>query len=240
MLSRQELVYMAKICEQAERYDDMLNYIRQVAFMEQELSTEERNLFTFAYYYCVGSRKTQMRQLCHLENKVTQKVNTNPQFSAIIVLKKRILNELNDFCNEFLILIENQLLKLHQQTELYFQYQFFKCRYLKHKVDYLQDEQERDIAINIALLQFEQIYEQVIAQLLPTNVRRLQMVLDFSVFLHEILEDNKKACEICDEALIQARKEIDKELNQQEKVQIEQVLNLIEQTRNLVMEDMKE
>eukprot|EP00923_Selenidium_pygospionis_P019606 GHVN01034239.1.p1 GENE.GHVN01034239.1~~GHVN01034239.1.p1 ORF type:complete len:126 (+),score=9.98 GHVN01034239.1:16-393(+) len=39
-----EIVYKAKLAEQAERYDEMAEYMKDVAKMGEELSVEERNL----------------------------------------------------------------------------------------------------------------------------------------------------------------------------------------------------
>ena len=57
-LSREELIYMAKIAEQTERFEDMLDYMKKVVHIEQDLSVEERNLLSVAYKNSVGSRRT--------------------------------------------------------------------------------------------------------------------------------------------------------------------------------------
>ena len=48
-MERDDLVFMAKVAEQSERYDDMVNFMKQVAEMEQGLTVEERNLLSVAY-----------------------------------------------------------------------------------------------------------------------------------------------------------------------------------------------
>jgi len=48
-LSRDESVYMAKLAEQAERYEDMVNHMKNVAAGDSELSLDERNLLSVAY-----------------------------------------------------------------------------------------------------------------------------------------------------------------------------------------------
>lgn len=44
--SKDELIYMAQICEQTERYDDILAYMRKVLDMNADLSVEDRNLLS--------------------------------------------------------------------------------------------------------------------------------------------------------------------------------------------------
>lgn len=68
-LKRDELIYMAKISEQTERFEDMLDYIKQVVKQNPELSIEERNLLSVAYKNSVGSRRTAWRALSSIEQR---------------------------------------------------------------------------------------------------------------------------------------------------------------------------
>ena len=43
MADREDRVYMAKLAEQAERYDEMLESMKSVAEHDTELTVEERN-----------------------------------------------------------------------------------------------------------------------------------------------------------------------------------------------------
>ncbi len=56
-LSRDELIYMSRIAEQTERFEDMLNYMKQVVNTGNELNVEERNLLSVAYKNSVGTRR---------------------------------------------------------------------------------------------------------------------------------------------------------------------------------------
>ena len=49
MSSKDYNVYMAKLAEQAERYDEMADYMKVVSSCDEELSVEERNLLSVAY-----------------------------------------------------------------------------------------------------------------------------------------------------------------------------------------------
>lgn len=48
-IDRDSMVYMAKLAEQAERFDEMVDHMKAVAKQTQELSVEERNLLSVAY-----------------------------------------------------------------------------------------------------------------------------------------------------------------------------------------------
>jgi len=61
--SREESVYMAKLAEQAERYEEMVEYMEKVAKTVdvEELIVEERNLLSVAYKNVIGARMASWR-----------------------------------------------------------------------------------------------------------------------------------------------------------------------------------
>ena len=63
-MSSEDNVYMAKLAEQAERYEEMVEYMKVVATScvnSQDLSLEERNLLSVAYKNVVGARRASLR-----------------------------------------------------------------------------------------------------------------------------------------------------------------------------------
>lgn len=62
---------MAKLAEQAERYEEMVEYMKKVAQGKQEemLSLEERNLLSVAYKNVVGARRASLRIITSIESK---------------------------------------------------------------------------------------------------------------------------------------------------------------------------
>jgi 14-3-3 protein epsilon len=60
-LSREELIYMSRIAEQTERFEDMLQYMKKVVLLGGELNVEERNLLSVAYKNSVGTRRYGLR-----------------------------------------------------------------------------------------------------------------------------------------------------------------------------------
>lgn len=68
---------MAKLAEQAERYDEMTAEMQKVAKMvhDQELSVEERNLLSVAYKNVIGARRASWRIISSIEQKEESKGN---------------------------------------------------------------------------------------------------------------------------------------------------------------------
>ena len=60
---------MAKLAEQAERYDEMLESMKSVASYDNELTVEERNLLSVAYKNVIGARRASWRIISAYEAK---------------------------------------------------------------------------------------------------------------------------------------------------------------------------
>ncbi len=69
MADREDRVFMAKLAEQAERYDEMLESMKAVATYDTELTVEERNLLSVAYKNVIGARRASWRIVSSIEQK---------------------------------------------------------------------------------------------------------------------------------------------------------------------------
>jgi len=67
--SREDSVYLAKLAEQAERYEEMVENMKRVASSDQELTVEERNLLSVAYKKVIGARRASWRIVSSLSRR---------------------------------------------------------------------------------------------------------------------------------------------------------------------------
>merc|ERR1719240_282845 len=124
-------VYMAKLAEQAERYDEMVEYMKAVANKATaDLSLEERNLLSVAYKNVVGARRASLRIIGSIEAKEQEK--GSEKISLIRHYKSKVEEELNTICNDILHLLDNHLIKKADGDEP----KDPKVFYLKMKADY--------------------------------------------------------------------------------------------------------
>merc|ERR1712203_986578 len=104
MGDRAKNVYFAKLAEQAERYDEMADYMELVGKSDTELSVEERNLLSVAYKNAVGSRRAAWRIISSVEQKETSKGNTeNAGWGK--EYRAQVEKELEKFCQNILDLM---------------------------------------------------------------------------------------------------------------------------------------
>merc|ERR1739838_1283740 len=101
--------YFAKMGEQAERYDEMADYMEKVGNAGTELSVEERNLLSVAYKNAVGSRRAAWRIITSVESKEKTKGNEdNAKYAKEYCTK--VEAELDKICNTILGLLDGNLI----------------------------------------------------------------------------------------------------------------------------------
>lgn len=96
------MVQKAKLAEQAERYDDMADAMKEVTEIGQELSNEERNLLSVAYKNVVGARRSSWRVISSIEQK-TEGNDRKQQMSKDY--REKVETELRRICKTVLVSI---------------------------------------------------------------------------------------------------------------------------------------
>merc|ERR1712223_985709 len=69
MSDKAECVARARLAEQAERYDDMAEFMKCATEYGSDLTNEERNLLGVAYKNVVGARRSSWRVISSIEQK---------------------------------------------------------------------------------------------------------------------------------------------------------------------------
>ena len=108
--SKKELLYLARLAEQCERYDEMVAYATDFAkASNKELSLEKRNILSVAFKNVVGTRRAAWRVLSSIEKKENNKGNTQ-NVEKVKQYKGMIEEELTGVCQDILVLLEQFLI----------------------------------------------------------------------------------------------------------------------------------
>jgi len=205
--SREDFIYLAKLAEQAERYQDMVDAMKKIAVMDVELTVEERNLLSIGYKNIAGARRASWRVLNAIEEKETAKGNQN-HLSAIKELRQKVEKELTDICNDVLTLVDKHLIPSAQSAESKVFFYKLKGDYHRYVAEY-ENTSARQGAAQEALKAYTQAYDVASAELATTHPIRLGLALNFSVFYYEILQQADKACTLAKEAFDSALQGLD-------------------------------
>ncbi|KAM5577097.1 14-3-3-like protein G-BOX factor 14 kappa [Rosa sericea] len=210
-LSREQYVYMAKLAEQAERYEEMVSFMEKLVVASTaagtELTVEERNLLSVAYKNVIGSLRAAWRIVSSIEQK--EEGRRNEEHVALVKqYRSKVETELSAICAGILDLLKSHLVPSATAGES-------KVFYLKMKGDYhrylaeFKNGDERKTAAEDTMLAYKAAQDIALADLAPTHPIRLGLALNFSVFYYEILNSSEKACSMAKQAFEEAIAELD-------------------------------
>ncbi|KIX07658.1 uncharacterized protein Z518_02311 [Rhinocladiella mackenziei CBS 650.93] len=203
----EESVYLAKLAEQAERYEEMVENMKVVASADQELSVEERNLLSVAYKNVIGARRASWRIVTSIEQKEESKGN-EAQVKLIKEYRQTIENELGRICEDILDVLDKHLIAHAQTGESKVFYHKMKGDYHRYLAEFAVAEKRKESA-DKSLEAYKAATEVAQTDLPPTHPIRLGLALNFSVFYYEILNSPDQACHLAKQAFDDAIAELD-------------------------------
>jgi len=207
MGEREDNVYLAKLAEQAERYDEMVEAMKKVAALNVELTVEERNLLSVAYKNVIGARRAAWRIIASIEQKEKSKGNEK-NVDKIKSYAAKIDRELNDIVSDVMNVIDKHLIPHATGEESKVFYYKMKGDYYRYKAEFTAEEARKEAAQK-SLEGYTEALKIAQEHLPTTNPIRLGLALNFSVFYYEILNEQNKACELAKQAFDDAIAKLD-------------------------------
>jgi 14-3-3 protein epsilon len=205
--TRDDDVYQAKLAEQAERYEEMVESMKRVGKMDQELTVEERNLLSVAYKNLIGARRASWRIITNIESKEENKPG-NSKTALTKKYRSQVEKELRDICQDILDLLDKHLLPNAASGESKVFYLNMKGDYHRYKAEFATQEDRKEAAEN-SLVAYTKANDIAQNELPPTHPIRLGLALNFSVFYYEILNTPERACRLAKQAFDDAIAELD-------------------------------
>ncbi|CAL0323590.1 unnamed protein product [Lupinus luteus] len=204
---RETFVYIAKIAEQAERYEEMVDSMKKVANLDVELTVEERNLLSVSYKNVIGARRASWRILSSIEQKEETKGN-EVNVKRIKEYRNKVEAELSNICNDVMRVIDEHLIPSATAGESTVFYYKMKGDYYRYLAEF-KSGNERKEAGDQSKIAYESATTAAEAELPPTHPIRLGLALNFSVFYYEILNSPERACHLAKQAFDEAISELD-------------------------------
>jgi 14-3-3 protein epsilon len=200
----EEKIFMARVAEQAERFDDMVDFLRPILRDKGgDFSVEERNLLSVGFKNLIGGKRTAIRTISAIEQ--------NPKYSkfggSLGQYKKRIEGELQKDCQNIINMIKQDAMKALADPE-------GKAFFLKMVGDYyryMAESAQGEVLTQAreGALEHYKLADTAGKDLQACNPIKLGLALNFSVFYYEVMQDNKKACALAETALQDAMNKID-------------------------------
>jgi hypothetical protein len=203
--SRPQLLHLARTAEQAERYEDMCQFMKALIEKSEpkKLDVEERNLFSVAYKFVIGTHRSSLRSL-----EGDSEGKDSPD-ALVTEYKKQVEMDLIRVCNEALDLLTDLIAEADKDENKNSEDRIF---YLKMAADYyryLAESVKSDASYKDKTVEYYLKAQAVMDNLAATHPTRLGLILNFSVCYYEILGEKQKACDLAKTAFDQAIAQLD-------------------------------
>ena len=228
-MSTEENIFLARVAEQAERFEDMVDYLAAVLDTKGgEVTADERNLLSVAFKNLISSKRAACRTIAAIEQ--------NPKYSkfsdALAKYKDTIESQLTADCEKVVKMIQDKVLAKECDGEA-------KAFFVKMVGDYY-----RYIAENVKEAKLEEVKQKALQAydeanaitLPPCNPIKLGLALNFSVFHYEVMKNHKAACDLADKALQEALDKID-ELEEDDFRDAKSIIELLKENLTLWKEE---
>ncbi|KAL3581893.1 hypothetical protein D5086_016225 [Populus alba] len=176
---RETRVYMAKLAEQAERYDGTsisrsftVSCGQGILFLKEESKGNDGNVKLIKGY------------------------------------RQKVEEELSKICNDILSIIDDHLVPSSASGEATVFYYKMKGDYYRYLAEFKADQERKDAA-DQSLKGYEAASATASTDLPSTHPIRLGLALNFSVFYYEIMNSPERACHLAKQAFDEAIAELD-------------------------------
>jgi 14-3-3 protein epsilon len=184
-------IFMARVADQAERYEDMVNFLKEIMNESSEdLNVDVRNLLSVGFKNLIGSRRAAWRTVSAIEqNKKYEQYSSN-----CAEYKAKIETELAEQCESIIKAVNDYSVPKAESGES-------KTFYLKMIGDYYRYIAEcvkgdKLAEVTEKALEYYDLATEAAKELATYNSTRLGLALNFSVFYYELKNDSKRACEL--------------------------------------------
>jgi 14-3-3 protein epsilon len=225
----EELIFLARVAEQAERFEDMVDFLEKVLREKgASVTSDERNLLSVAFKNLISSKRAACRTITAIEQ--------NPKYAKfsedLAKYKQEIETKLTADCQRIVDMIQKEVLSKSCDGE-------GKAFFVKMVGDYY-----RYISENAKGAQLEAVKQKALKayeeanqiSLPPCNPIKLGLALNFSVFHYEVMKNHKAACELADRALQSALDKID-ELEEDDFRDAKSIIELLKENLTLWKEE---
>jgi 14-3-3 protein epsilon len=205
--SHDELVYRAKLAEQAERDDDMAAHMASVCKSGNELSIVERDMLHVAYKNAVGSR----REAWHIITSEELKEKSEGHDEHVAWAREyrtKVEGEVQMICNTALGIVDQCLIPKSTGESKAF-YLMMKADYYRYIAEFTTGEAKAKAASRAENAYVVAAAAAAAEDVAVTHPIRLTLALNHSILLHEMQSKPEEAYKVASTAFEDANAEWD-------------------------------
>ena len=186
-------LYLARICHLSGLHEETLKYMEEVVILKNgNINEEEKNLLFNSLKALINFRRESWRTVNALESKEIK--NNSNLLPRVTELKFTLEEEIKTFVNKGIELIDKKLLKDNISDELKAMYYKIKGDYIRYIIELTPKDKEEEI--NFLKDKADENYKiglNICESLGNLSTIKIGLILNYSVFLYEVIKDYKNA-----------------------------------------------
>jgi len=211
-------IFFALLAQQTNRYEEMISYLQTYIStqLKEEISKGLRNLLFIGYKNQLNPLRNSLRVIIAYETKEKRK-EVSLYLPYIQIYKTKIENllmtSINNNLNFIETIIKNNTINTVIENKIFF---------LKLKADLnryiceISQGELKDKVMRDALLFYQESYS-ISKDLYILNITKLGLILNYIVFLYEVMNDIEQSIKIANENIEKAKTEIENLENDESK-----------------------
>ena len=188
-----DILYLARVCHLSGLPEEALKYIEEVIILKNgDINEEEKNLLFNSLKTLINFRRESWRTINALESKEIK--NNSHLLPRVTELKLSLAEEIKKLVDKGIELIDKKLLKENISDELKVMYHKIKGDYIRYIIELTSKDKEEEI--NILKDQADENYKiglNLSESLNNLSTTKISLILNYSVFLYEVIKDYKNA-----------------------------------------------
>ena len=188
--TREEYIYLSKLYEKAQRYEDMISAINDYIELDPKLTKEERNILSAGYKNILYDKRENWKFLSSMERKEMKK--KSKQVIYIQEIKNHIEKEIKKIVDNIHNIIDKYLIPNCEDNESKIFYMRLKADHYRYLCELSKEKEFIEKAEKI----YKEAYNIAIKELPHINNERIGLCLNLALFYYEIKGDKNEGYKI--------------------------------------------
>ena len=187
---QKDYLFLIKLFRTTENYNDMVKAMNKYIELNPKLSKDERKLLCDAYKNIISDKRNSLHILSNLSQKEDSKQQNKTK--EISIIKEKIISELTTIFQEVHSIIDKYLLPNAQDNESKILYMKLNADFFRYHCEFAEGDEFEEISDKTRSL-YKEALDLAEKDLPLYNEIRLGLVLNYSVFEYDIMDNKNDA-----------------------------------------------
>ena len=195
---RERCMFLAQVLIHTDRIKESIEYLKKAIDINPVLTIDERNIFTSAYKTLVSIPRKGLRQIAVDEQEGVLNNFSKDCLNQIELLKTEVTNQLINYCLDLNNILDTKIIPATEEVEPRVFYYKLKGDYYRYICE-IQTDDEQEESVEKAKECYDKAREISVAELEPYKPTALGLILNYTVFLFEIMKEYDEAISLAEE-----------------------------------------